>query len=216
MLPRVLLKNLYEMNMRGRFLLKSLFMGLSVLLSAGVAGAQNFSAGTNIVEWANFGTVNTEVGAAVSRHISVHAAVRYNPWTFRKGNPEDRYEPDPFGETERQFENRKRAVAVGVRYWPWYVFSGWWIYGRAQYMEYNHGGIFHHTAEEGDAIGGGVGFGYTYLLHKHWNIEGGVGVWAGSKKYTVYGCTNCGTFVDQGRKFFFLPDDIFISIVYMF
>lgn len=179
------------------------------------AEAQRFSVSTNAIEWANLGTINGEFGVAVGQHFSIHANARYNPWTFRKGSPEDRFD-DPLGDNERQFENRKQAYALGLRWWPWYVYSGWWVYLRGQYMEYNRGGVFNHTAEEGDAYGAGLGFGYTHMLSKNWNIEFGAGGWAGQKKYKTYRCTNCGTVVDEGKKFFVLPDDVFVSLIYVF
>lgn len=188
---------------------------LLAVISATEARAQQWSVSTNLVEWGNLGTINGEVGVGVSQHFSLFVNARYNNWTFRKGVPEDRYE-DPYGETEVQFENRKMAFAAGVRFWPWYTYSGWWLYLRGQYMEYNRGGLIRHIAEEGDAYGGGVGFGYTYMLHKNWNIEFGAGVWAGYKDYKIYRCTNCGGVLEDSKKFFFLPDDVFISLIYVF
>lgn len=192
-------------------------LGLAFLccIASAPARAQRFSVATNLVEWANLGTINAEAGVAVSQHISIHAAVRYNNWTFLKGNPEDRFE-DPLGDTERQFENRKQAYAVGLRYWPWHIYSGWWAYARGQYMEYNRGGLIRHKAEEGDAWGVGLGAGYTYMLHKNLNIEFGVGVWGGKKKYVEYRCTNCGQVLEKGQKMFILPDDAFVSLIYIF
>ena len=83
-------------------------------------------------------------------------------------------------------------------------------------MEYNRGGLFHHTAEEGDAFGVGIGAGYTHILSRNWNIEFGAGLWGGQTAYRTYRCTNCGSVVDQGRKFFILPDDVFISLIFVF
>ena len=177
--------------------------------------AQRYSISTNLVEWANLGTVNADAGVAVAQHFSLHAGFRYNPWTFRKGNPEDRFE-DPLGETERQFENRKQSYSMTVRYWPWYIYSGWWFYGKGQYMEYNRGGLFHREAEEGDAVGAGIGFGYTHMIHRSWNIEFGAGLWGGQTRYTTYRCTNCGGVVEQGNKMFILPDDVFVSFIFIF
>lgn len=193
----------------------ALFLCLALLLFGVNARAQRFSVSTNLVEWANLGTVNGEAGVALAQHLSLHAGARYNNWTFRKGDPEDRF-TDPSGDTERQFENRKQAYSLGVRYWPWYVYSGWWAYVRGQYMEYNRGGLFHHEAEEGDAVGVGLGFGYTLMIHRQWNIEFGAGGWAGYTNYRTYRCTNCGSVVDSGRKSFILPDDLFISFIYVF
>ncbi len=191
-----------------------LCLSLSLLGERKVA-AQQVSVSTNAIEWLNLGTINGELGVSVSRHFSIHVGARYNPWTFNRGDTKARY-TDPLGETEKQFENRKQAYNLSVRWWPWYIYSGWWWYVRGQYMEYNRGGLFTHTAEEGDNVGGGIGVGYTYMLHKHWNIEFGAGIWAGQSKYTSYRCTNCGTVLDKGTKFFVLPDDVFVSIIYVF
>ena len=191
-----------------------LVLALCLCLSLSLLGernatAQQVSVSTNAIEWLNLGTINGELGVSVSRHFSIHVGARYNPWTFNRGDTKARY-TDPLGETEKQFENRKQAYNLSVRWWPW-----WW-YVRGQYMEYNRGGLFNHTAEEGDNVGGGIGVGYTYMLHKHWNIEFGAGIWAGQSKYTSYRCTNCGTVLDKGTKFFVLPDDVFVSIIYVF
>ncbi len=187
---------------------------VSVFRSAEVR-AQQVSVSTNAIEWLNLGTINGEMGVSVSRHFSIHVGARYNPWTFNKGDSKARFN-DPLGEEEKQFQNRKQAYCLSVRWWPWYIYSGWWWYVKGQYMEYNRGGLFNHTAEEGDNVGGGIGVGYTYMLHKHWNVEFGAGVWAGRSRFSSYRCTNCGTLLDQGTKFFFLPDDVFVSIIYVF
>lgn len=176
---------------------------------------QHVSIGTNAIEWANLGTINGEAGVSVSQHFSIHLGARYNNWTFRKGSPEDRF-TDPEGDSEKQFQNRKQAYSVSLRWWPWYVYSGWWVYAKGQYMEYNRGGIFKHEAEEADAYGAGLGVGYTYMLSANWNLEFGIGGWAGQKKYKTYRCTNCGTVVDEGKKFFVMPDDVFVSLIYVF
>lgn len=202
---------------------KVIFISLAVLcLTAFQAAvlpfsvhAQKVSLSTNLVDWADLGTINGEVGVSVARHFTIHAGARYNNWTFRPGQPEDRFE-DPYGDTERQFENRKQSYSLTIRYWPWYVYSGWWFYVKGQYMEYNRGGLINHTAEEGDAFGGGLGFGYTYMLSKNWNIDFGAGAWAGSTTYSKYRCTNCGSLMEEGRKFFILPDTVILSLSYIF
>lgn len=193
-------------------------MSLLVVAAAALcprAAAQRYSVSTNLLEWANLGTVNAEAGMAVAQHFSLHAGVRYNNWTFRKGDPEDRF-ADPDGITERQFQNRKQAYSLGVRYWPWYIYSGWWAYLRGQYMEYNGGGILRHEAEEGDAVGAGLGLGYTLMIHKAWNIEFGAGVWGGRKRYREYRCTNCGSVLSEGVKPFVGPDDLYVSFIFVF
>lgn len=165
--------------------------------------AQKWSLATNAVDWLNLGTMNIEVSAAVARKVTLNVGARYNPWTYAK-------------DTDHQFQNKKKAFKAGVRYWPWYVYSGWWIECDAQYMEYNRGGIFSRKTEEGDAFGGVLSFGYSLMLTKNWNIEFGAGLWAGSTKYTSYDCPVCGRVTDKGDKFFILPDDLKVSMVLTF
>lgn len=51
------------------------------------ASAQKFSVSTDLLGYACLGTFNAEVSYSVSRYWSVTAGARYNPFTFRKGNP---------------------------------------------------------------------------------------------------------------------------------
>ena len=168
------------------------------------AGAQKWSLSTNIVDWANLGTMNVEAGIAVSQHWSVMAGARYNPWTFNEGNE------------ETQFQNRKQSYHVGVRAWPWHIYSGWWFAAHAQYQEYNRGGLVSRDTEEGDAVGLGLSLGYTLMLHKKLNVEFGIGGWGGYKWYTEYQCPKCGMIINNGEKWFVLPNELKISLMYIF
>jgi hypothetical protein len=113
-------------------------------------------------------------------------------------------------------QNRHQTYAAGIRFWPWHIYSGWWISGMAQYQEYNHGGIFSQKTEEGDAYGLSVGAGYSLMLHEHWNFDFGLSLWGGQKSYITYACPSCGRITDKGAKWFFLPNDIRVSIAYIF
>lgn len=168
------------------------------------ADAQKMSLSTNFVDWLNFGTMNVEAGVAVSQHWSLSAGARYNPWTFRAGD------------SENQFQNRKQSYHLGARVWPWHVYSGWWFSGQAQYQEYNRGGIMNPDTEEGDAVGLGLSFGYTLMVHKRLNLEIGAGAWGGYKWYTRFLCPVCGRITETGEKFFVMPNEIKVSLMYVF
>lgn len=188
---------------------------LALLAAASEARAQRFSVSTNFGDWLDLGTINAEAGMAVGRHWTLHAGFRYNNWTFRKGLPEARLD-DVTGETERQFQDRKQSYAFRARWWPWYIYSGFSMYAKAQYMQYNRGGILRHDAEEGDAFGIGLGASYTYMLTPGLDIEFGLGVWNGATIYNKYRCTNCGELTESGTKYFILPDELLISLIYVF
>lgn len=174
-----------------------------LLLSCIHCNAQRWSVSTNLIDWAALGTVNVEGSVAVSRHWSVDAEWSYNPWTYKDGRPD-------------QFQNRSLTGSLGTRWWPWHVFAGWWVSGSAQYQVYNRGGLLSDTAEEADAYGVGAGFGYALLIGEHINFDFGIGLWGGRKDYVTYQCTNCGRITDSGTKWFLMPDDIMVSITFIF
>lgn len=169
-----------------------------------VASAQRISLSTNMIDYACLGTFNAEVSYSLSQHWCLTAGARYNPFTFRKGD------------ADRQFQYRQQSCSAGFRVWPWHSFSGWWFAGKLRYQEYNHGGLLSRETEEGDRVGVGAYAGYTYMLSDHFNLEFGLGMWGGASWYTRYSCPVCGFTIDEGRKWFLLPDDVMISIAYVF
>ncbi|MBR6931760.1 MAG: DUF3575 domain-containing protein [Bacteroidales bacterium] len=165
--------------------------------------AQNYSVGTNVADYAGFGTMNITASAALSRRWSIDAGLKYNPFLFRAGTPEP-------------VSARQQLYRAGVRYWPWNVYSGWWMAGSLQYQEYNRGGIVSPETREGDRYGAGLSAGYSYMLHPHLNLDFGIGFWGGYDRYTVYACPVCGLTTDAGEKVFFLPNDMILALVYVF
>ena len=166
--------------------------------------AQKFSISTDLLGYARLGTMNLDASYALARRWSLTAGVRYNPFTFRKGDP------------DRQFQYRQQSCSVGMRLWPWHAWSGWWFAGKLRYQEYNYGGLISEKTEEGDRFGTGLYSGYTHMLSPHFNLEFGVGLWGGISSYRQYSCPVCGLTVEKGEKFFLLPDDVMISLVYVF
>ena len=184
---------------RSWFILMFLFMALS----GQRAEAQRFSLSTNLLDYACLGTVNVEGAYSMSRYWSLTAAAEYNPFTYRKGQPD-------------QFQFRRQSYALGVRLWPWHTWSGWWVAGKLRYQEYNIGGIVSEATDEGDRAGISISAGYTYMVSPHFNVEFGLGVWSGQDWFSSYACQQCGLTLASGRRWFILPDDIAISLVYVF
>lgn len=166
--------------------------------------AQKVTVSANAVDCLDLGTLNAEVGVALSRHFSLSAGARYNPWKFGS-------------ESGGYLQNCRRTFSAGMRYWPWNIYSGWWFSFKGQWEEYSRSLPYQNgLAEEGDAVGAGFSIGYALMLSRHFNIDFGFGAWGGSKRYTVYACPRCGRIVENGRKGFVLPNDIQASIVYVF
>lgn len=176
------------------------------LLLCGSAFAQKLQVSTNTIGWMCLGTLNAEVNFAVHRHWSIGLSGRYNPFSFG-----DRSNPDA-----RTFQMKQRCVSASARWWPWHIYSGWWLAGKAQWQEYNMGGILSQQTEEGNRYGAGLTAGYSHMISRHFNVEMGLGFWGGVKEYTVYACPTCGTRLEGGIKSFILPNDIVVAFSYVF
>lgn len=179
---------------------------LMILLPVGwnTMHARRFSLSTNLLDYAQLGTLNLDASYAASRHWSLITGVRYNPFTFRKGD------------SESQFQYRQQSYSLGARWWLWHTWSGWWFAGKTRYQEYNAGGLSERTTEEGDRVGAGLYVGYTHMLSPHFNMEFGLGFWGGMSWYSRYSCPTCGVTLEAGQEYFVRPDDFMVSIVYVF
>ena len=166
------------------------------------SGAQNLAVSTNLAGYAFLGTMNVEASYALAQHWSVNAGMRYNPFTF--------------GSEDSIVQARQQAYALGARYWPWHIYSGWWVAGKMQYQEYNAGTSKTEYTAEGDRIGSGLAGGYTVMLNPHLNLEVGLGVWAGYDRFVRDECPRCGRIVGEGSQFFLLPDDVLLMLSYVF
>lgn len=175
---------------------------LLMLLTARQLGAQDLSISTNVIDYVNLGTFNLEASYGISKNWTVNASAKYNPFTYR-----------PQGD---ELRSRQRSVSAGVRYWPWHIFSGWWLSTSLRYQEYNIGGYESLMTQEGDRFGGTFGGGYSYMLTPSLNLEFGLSFWTGYDIYTRYACATCGKKLGDGTKFFMLPSDILLGLTYIF
>ena len=128
---------------------------LLLSLAAEITNAQKMSLSTDLLGYAELGTLNVDASYALDRKWSITAGARYNPFTYHKGDEDE------------QFQYRQLSYSLGARLWPWHTWSGWWFAGKLRYQEYNHGGILSKEAREGDRAGVGLYAGYTYMLSKH-------------------------------------------------
>lgn len=164
--------------------------------------AQDIAVSTNFIDYASLGTINLEASYGLAQHWSINAGVKYNPFSYNS--------------SKESIRLKQRQIYAGTRYWPWHIFSGWWMSGLVGYQEYNEGGLVSAQTSEGDRFGAGVGVGYTYMLSSHLNIDFGLGIWAGYDEYITYSCASCGRVLGEGGKFFFRPSNIMIALAYIF
>jgi len=182
--------------------MKKLILIIGLALAGQGLMAQEFALSTNAVDYANGGTLNLEASMGLARHFSLNAGVKYNPFEYGEGEDMKLY--------------NQRLFSVGSRWWPWHIYSELWVGVKAQYQEFRMGGLKSEETTEGDRYGGGVAIGYSKLVGKHFNIDVGVGLWAGYAIYTKYSCQTCGSIVEKSKGPFVLPNDLILGLNYIF
>ena len=167
---------------------------LAVLFSAGTASGQVLALSTNVVDYVQTGGLNVEASYALQRHWSVGAGMKYDGRGYQK----------------------QQLYSLGGRYWPWHIYSGWWLGAKMQYQEFSSAERVTYRTSEGDRIGAGASAGYSRMIGPHFNIDLGLGFWYGSVAYVRYSCPNCGSILSRGSQAFFLPNDILLGLSYIF
>lgn len=189
---------------------------MAALLTCFSAPAQSFSVSTNLGRWAMLGTMNIEGGYAFSQHLSAHLNVAVNPFTFRAAEADQSYE-DVMSDATHPFQYKRESVGASIRWWPWHVFSGWWLRAKLQYMSYDIGGMESRQRHVGDAFGAGLGVGYSIMLGKEWNIDIGVAGWGGFRSKDVYESINTRNKpLEKVNGGFLWPEEVIIAITHIF
>jgi hypothetical protein len=113
--------------------------------------------------------------------------------------------------------NNQITGYAGVKYWPWHVYSGWWLGAKAQFQDFDEAGLWSENLVSGQALGLGLSAGYSIMIGSHVNVDFGVGGWGGRVlKYTAYKDLG-GYEVDKvGAKNFIFLDNIMVAFVYIF
>lgn len=118
---------------------------------ANVAMAQDIAIKTNGLYWLAT-TPNIGLEVATSDKISIELAGAYNPWTFKNDK-----------------KLRFWLAQPEAKYWFCEKFEGHFIGLHA------HGGQFYSTLagkrRDGYLAGGGISYGYDWILSPHFNIE---------------------------------------------
>ena len=188
-----------------QFLLIGILLVFTAMLS-GQNGDNNlympkFALKTNALYWGTT-TPNLGVEFALSKKFTMDISGNYNPWTFS--------------------DNKKLKhwlVQPEVRYWLCDRFNGHFFGLHGHYAEFNVGGIkelgLKDYRYEGNLYGGGISYGYHWILSKRWSIEGTIGVGYAYIDYDKYRCEKCGSKVKDDTKDYWGPTKVGLNIIYL-
>lgn len=69
---------------------------------------------------------------------------------------------------------------------------------------------------EGYGTGGGISYGYQWLIGKRWNIEASIGLGAIFMNYDKYECPQCGFILEKNKKkVYYGPTKAAVSVIYI-
>ena len=162
--------------------------------------AQKVALSTNIADYVNLFTLNGTVSCAASQKMTLELSARYNPFVYERSA------------SDRQFQNKRISVYAGTRYWPWHVYSGWFVSGYVNFTRFNTGGLFSQKTYEGDSFGGG----YALMLSPRFNMDFALSLMAGYGKYRRYSCPSCGSVEAVKKQVFIAADNIIVQLSYLF
>lgn len=192
---------------------KKLLLLCAALLCVNICTrAQNFALKTNLLYDALLNiSLGGEMGLSPRWSLSVEGT--FNDWSFSH---------------DRRWRNA--TLQPELRYWLCQRHDGHFFGLHVQGGTYNVGGLHNsvsifgydfsklsHARYQGWFAGAGLGYGYSWILSRHWNVEGELGIGYNYTRYDRYRCAGCGRKdVDDKPKHYFGPTKAALSMVYIF
>lgn len=116
-------------------------------------------------------------------------------------------------------------VQPELRFWTCDVFNGHFFGIHAHGAQFNVGGwdiplgrldTFKDSRYQGYLYGGGISYGYQWLLSSRWNLESSIGGGYARIIYDEFPCAECGTKVTDGNYNYLGITKAAISLIYFF
>ena len=197
-----------DMNLKAKVMLLVAF--LIAASSFNQAAAQQTALKTNLLYDATT-TPNLGLELGIGKKHSMQLYYGLNPWEF---------DGDNGGKYFKHW-----MLMPEYRYWFCHRFQGSFLGIHALGGEFNaanvelpfgmYKGLRDHRYE-GWYVGGGLTYGYQWVLSRHWNIETSVGVGAVYAKYDKFECGECGRQTGKDDTVYLGPTKAVLSLLYMF
>lgn len=147
-------------------------------------------------------TINLGLEIAIAPKWSLELPVNYNPWDLG---------------TDKKIKHW--LVQPEVRYWLCERFNGHFFGLHGHVGSYNFGGIkllgLEDHRYEGNLYGGGLSYGYHWILNKRWSIEATLGIGYAYLDHSKYNCERCGAKLYDETKHWFGPTKVGVSFIYI-
>ncbi len=174
--------------------------------------AQDFALKSNLLYDAT-ATINIGAEVGLSPRWTLDVSGNFNGWTMSH---------------ERRWKHW--MLQPEARYWFCQRFGGHFLGMEAHGGQFNVGGLNNsihflgtHVSRLSDErfqgwfVGGGVTYGYAWMLGRHWNLEAEIGLGYSYTRYDTYQCAGCGKKTEEDRHHnYYGPTKAALSLVYIF
>jgi len=187
--------------------MKRLFLSIVILfVISSYSFSQSVGLKTNLVHWATT-TPNLGLEFSFNRKVTIDIGFGYNPFVFKDNKKVQHW-----------------IVQPELRYWTCESFNGHFFGIHALIGEYNVGGVdvplgrlkdLKEYRYQGYGYGGGLTYGYQWILSKRWNLEASLGAGYVYLDYDKYPCAKCGTLLESNNKNYFGVTKAAVSLIYL-
>lgn len=163
--------------------------------------AQEVAVKTNLLYDATT-TLNLGLEVGLTSKMTLDISGNYNPWRFHN------------------YRLKHGLIQPELRYWTCEKFNGHFFGVHGFYGRYNVGGLpfnsnIKHNRYQGNLFGGGISYGYQWILGDRWSLEASLGVGYARLKDKKYPCTTCGEMLKEGHHNYFGPTKAAVSLLYI-
>ena len=192
--------------MRYKPMRKLLLLLILFTVYSSLSFSQNAGIRTNFAHGAFFGTPNLGAEFALNRTYSLVIDGGINPWEF-----------------DNNQKMKHWIVQPEVRRWFCEVFNGHFIGLHGLVSEFNMGGFdipvgrlsaLKDHRYEGFAFGGGVSYGYHWVIGRRWNLEASIGAGFAHITYDQFPCVRCAERIRTGTRNYFGITRASLSLIY--
>ena len=188
---------------------KFLLLLLSLTAFIGQSDAQNVGLKSNILYSATASpNLGVEIGLGPQTTIDISAG--FNPFKFSNNRQWRHWLVQP----EFRWWTCER---FGGHFLAGHIIGGGFNVGNVSFFPFSMWDALENNRLKGHAFGGGIGYGYAWMLSKHWNLEAEVGVGYVHAWYDQYEYQDGGAkLASDLNKNYWGITKLSISFVYLF
>lgn len=148
---------------------------------------------TNILYWGAM-TPNLGVELPLARQWSLDVTGMYARWDFRQNK-----------------KYRLGGIQPELRWWCCQNMTRHYVGLHFQYADFNIGEEMYRR--DGHLLGGGISYGYVWVISPRWNIDFSAGVGYARIEYDKYG-QECGRLISQETRNYWGPTRLGVTFTY--